>query len=359
MPTSSTVVIGGIDTHKHTHHAAVLDSARPLLGHAGFPASPAGHAGLLDWLGGHGELQAVGVEGTGSYGAGLTRFLLSRGIKVLEVNRPNRQDRRARGKTDALDAERAARAVLAQTARATPKTKTGPVEAIRMLRAVRSTAVKSRTQAMNVLHGLIVTAPDELRTNLAGLHGPRLIQRCARLQPEQTRLVDLLDQPDTLVLAAAKTALSDLARRWQQLNDEIKTLDVQLAQLLPRTAPGLLALPGVGPTVAGQLLITAGDNPERLTSEAAFARLCGVAPQPASSGRNTRHRLSRSGDRAANNALHMVVITRIRTDSGTQAYVQRRTAQGRTKREIIRCLKRYLAREVFAALQTPPALDPT
>ena len=359
MPTSPIAVIGGIDTHKHLHQAAVLDSAGRLLGHAGFPASPTGHAALLGWLCGHGQLQAVGVEGTGSYGAGLTRFLVGQRVKVLEVNRQNRQDRRARGKTDALDAERAARAVLAQTARATPKTTTGPVEVLRMLRVVRVTAIKSRTQAMNALHGLIVTAPDQLRTDLAGLRGPRLIQRCLQLQPEQPRLVDLLDRPDALVLAAAATALGELAQRWQHLNDQVKALDLQLAQLLPRTAPGLLALPGVGPTVAGQLLITAGDNPDRLTSEAAFARLCGVAPQPASSGRNTRHRLSRSGDRAANNALHMVAITRMRQDPRTHAYVQRRTAEGRTKREIIRCLKRYLAREIFAALQARPPVDPT
>jgi transposase len=359
MPTSPIAVIGGIDTHKHLHQAAVLDSAGRLLGHAGFPASPAGHAALLEWLCGHGQLQAVGVEGTGSYGAGLTRFLVGQRVEVVEVNRQNRQDRRARGKTDALDAERAARAVLAQTARATPKTTTGPVEVLRMLRVVRTTAIKSRTQAMNALHGLIVTAPDQLRADLAGLRGPRLIQRCIHLQPEQPRLVDLLDRPHALVLAAATTALRELAQRWQHLNDQVKALDLQLAQLLPRTAPGLLALPGVGPTIAGQLLITAGDNPNRLTSEAAFARLCGVAPQPASSGRTTRHRLSRSGDRAANNALHMVAITRMRADPRTHAYVQRRTAEGRTKREIIRCLKRYLAREVFTALQARPPVDST
>jgi transposase len=359
MTSHSTDVIGGIDTHKHTHHAAVVDAAGRLLGHAGFPASPAGHAALLGWLREHGQLQAVGVEGTGSYGAGLTRYLLGHRVKVVEVNRQNRQDRRARGKTDALDAERAARAVLAQTARATPKAKTGPVEGIRMLRVVRATAVKSRTQAINALHGLLVTAPDQLRVDLAGLRGPRLVQRCIHLQPEPARLVTLLDRPDALVLAAATTAVRELALRWQHLNDQVKALDVQLAQLLPRTAPGLLALPGVGPTVAGQLLVTAGDNPDRLTSEAAFARLCGVAPQPASSGRSTRHRLSRSGDRAANNALHMVVITRMRQEPRTLAYVQRRTTEGRTKREIIRCLKRYLAREVFAALQTQPPVDPT
>jgi transposase len=269
------------------------------------------------------------VEGTGSYGAGLTRFLIGQRVKVVEVNRQNRQDRRARGKTDALDAERAARAVLAQTARATPKTTTGPVEALRMLRVLRVTAIKSRTQAMNALHGLIVTAPDQLRADLAGLRGPRLIQRCIQLQPEHAPLlVDLLDRPHALVLAAATTALGELAQRWQYLNDQVNALDLQLAQLLPGTAPSLLALPGVGPTIAGQLLITAGDNPNRLTSEAAFARLCAVAPQPASSGRSTRHRLCRSGDRAANTAPHMVAITRMREDPRTHADVQRRTAPG-------------------------------
>ncbi len=359
MPAAHRAVIGGVDTHKDSHHVAALTTNGVLLAATSFPATAKGHRALLVWLKSHGPIEAVGVEGTGSYGASLARCLTNAGERVVEVNQTNRQLRRARGKSDPLDAEAAARAVLAGTATATPKAKSGPVEAIRVLRVARSTAVKGRTQAMNALHGLIVAAPDSLHDELVELSGRKLVRRCAGLQPQTTDLVSLSDQPDRLVLAATETAIQALAVRWLQLDEQIKQLRSQLEALTCLAAPELISLPGVATEIAGQFLVTAGDNPDRLTSEAAFARLCGVAPQPASSGRTSgRHRLNRGGDRGANTALYMVAITRLRDHQPTRAYVTRRQAEGLTKREIIRCLKRYVAREVFRALPRP-ALDGT
>jgi transposase len=345
------VVIGGVDTHKHSHHAAVIDQHGQLLGDHEFGTDARGQMDLLGWLRSHGDIAAVGVEGTGDYGAALTRELMSAGVRVVEINRPNRAARRADGKSDRLDAEQAARAVLAMTATAIPKSKTGPVEVVRMLRVTRSSAVKARTQAFRTLHGITIGAPPPLRDELIKLSKRTLINRCAGLRPETEDLLDLTDDPERFHLAAAKRTLRALAHRWRALDTEVKALDCQIKALVERTAPELVALFGVGVELAGQFLMTAGDNPERIHHEAAFAKLCGVAPQPASSGRTTgRHRLSRSGDRAANSTLYIVAITRMRHHEPTRAYFERRTAEGLTKREIIRCLKRYIAREVFKAL---------
>lgn len=344
----SRVVIGGVDTHKHTHHAAVIDEHGQLLGDGEFRADRRGHEQLAAWLQFHGEVVAVGVEGTSDYGAGLSSLLRSAGVRVVEVNRPNRAARRADGKSDRLDAEQAARSVLARTATAIPKSKHGPVEAIRILRVVRSGAVKARTQAFLALHGLVVSAPAPLHDELVTLSKRTLINRCVALQPDTDELLEDLDH---LELAAATRALRDLAHRWLTLDTEIKSHDQQLKALVEHTAPELVDLFGVGIEVAGQLLVTAGDNPDRIRNEAAFAKLCGVAPQPASSGRTTgRHRLSRGGDRAANSALYTVAITRMRYHEPTRAYVTRRSAEGLTKRDIIRCLKRYIARDIYKAL---------
>lgn len=349
-------VIGGVDTHKHAHYAAVIDEHGQLLADQEFAADVDGYRRLLDWLRSHGRITAVGIEGTGFYGAALTRYLSTAGVRVVEVNSANRPARRADGKSDRLDAEQAARAVLAMTATAVPKSKSGPVEAIRMLRVTRSSAVKARTQAFLTLHGIVIGAPDSLREELVKLSKRTLVNRCARLRPATEQLLELVDQPDVIHLAAAKRTLRDLARRWLVLDAEVKALDQQIKALVERTAPELVSLFGVGVELAGQFLVTAGDNSDRIPNEAAFAKLCGVAPQPASSGRTTgRHRLSRSGDRAANSALYIVVITRMRHHEPTRAYFARRTAEGLTKREIIRCLKRYIAREVFRAL---PAAQP-
>jgi transposase len=352
-------VIGGVDTHKHVHHAAVLAITGELLATAEFGADHRGYGELLAWMKSHGSIKAIGVEGSGFYGAALTQFLLDAGHRVVEVNRPNPSARRANGKSDRLDAEQAARAVLGKTATAVPKTKTGVVEAIRILRVTRSSAVKARSQSFNALHGIVVGAPSPLRDELIGLTKRTLVNRCLGLRPETSQLLALSNDRDRLLLAAAKTALRDLARRWKALDEEVKELSNQIKDLVEQAAPELVDLFGVGTELAGQFLVTAGGNPERIRNEAAFAKLCGVAPQPASSGRtNGRHRLSRSGDRAANSALYTVTIVRMRHHPATIEYVQRRTAEGLTKREIIRCLKRYIAREIFKALPRAEAQPP-
>lgn len=336
------LVTGGVDTHKDLHAAAAIDQVGGLLGVAEFPADPAGYAKLLAWLTGFGDVVQVGVEGTGSYGAGLARHLHSHNVAVVEVDRPDRRTRRRRGKSDPLDAEAAARAALSGVASGTPKTGDGNVESIRVLRLARRSAVKARTQTANQLHALVVAAPEPLRGRLRGLALHALVGTAARMQPG----TDLTDPVN-----AVKTALRSLARRHQQLDSEIAELSAATSPLVTQTAPALLELPGVGPETAGQLLVTAGDNPERMGSEASFAALCGVAPLPASSGRTTgRHRLNRGGDRAANNALHMIMLTRKRYCPRTRAYVTRRTAEGLSNRDITRCLKRYVAREIYKTI---------
>ena len=361
MTMSTAAVIGGVDTHKHTHYAAVIDTNGRLLGHQEFPATDPGYARLLAWMQLHGRLEAIGVESTGSFGATLTRWLTKTGARVIEVNRPNRSARRMDGKSDRLDAEQIARSVLGLTATATPKSKSGMVEVIRTLRVTRASAVKSRTQAFNTLFGVMIGAPSPLRDELVPLTKRTLVNRCLRLRPEVDDLLELAGEPERLLLAGVKTALRDLARRWKTLDTEIKGLNRQIQALVTLAAPELVGLFGVGVELAGQFLMTAGDNADRIRNEAAFAKLCGVAPQPASSGRtNGRHRLSRSGDRAANSALYIVTIVRMRHHTPTRAYLERRTAEGLSKREIIRCLKRYIAREIYAALPraTPPTQQP-
>jgi transposase len=354
ISTEAETVIGGVDTHKHTHYAAVIDQHGRLLGHQQFPATDAGYRALLAWMRTHGSLEAIGVESTGSFGATLTRALTAAGEHVIEVNRPNRIARRMDGKSDRLDAEQIARAVLGQTSTAIPKSKSGMVEVIRTLRVTRSSAVKARTQSFNTLFGIMIGAPSPLRDELVVLTKRTLINRCLGLRPETTDFAQLHAHPERLLMASIKTALRDLARRWKALDGEIKTLNKQIETVVRATAPGLVELFGVGVELAGQFLVTAGDNPERIRNERAFAKLCGVAPQPASSGRTTgRHRLSRSGDRQANSALYIVTIVRLRHHEPTRAYVERRTNEGLSKREIIRCLKRYIAREIYANLPRP------
>jgi transposase len=342
MPKRTRVVIGGVDTHGRTHHAAVIDQQGRLLGDQEFAANSHGYRQLLGWLGRHGCLDAVGVEGTGSYGAGLTRYLLDQHVAVVEVDRPDRRTRRQRGKSDPIDAEAAARAVLAGTASAPAKRRDGIVEAIRALRAVRSGAIKARTAAINQLKGLLVTAPTPLREDLDQLSVAALVATCARLRPDEAALAD--------PVYAIKAALGAVACRIHQLDEEIGLADERLAKLVGRAAPRLLKLHAIGVDHAGQLLTTAGDNPERLRGEAAFAHLCGTAPVPASSGKTHRHRLHRGGDRDANRALHLAVVVRMRWCPRTRAYAERRTKDGLSKSEIMRCVKRYLAREVYHTL---------
>jgi transposase len=342
MPKRTRVVIGGVDTHGRTHHAAAIDQQGRLLGDREFPATSSGYRQLLGWLGRHGQVGVVGVEGTGSYGAGLAGYLLDQQVRVVEVDRPDRRLRRQRGRSDPIDAEAAARAVLAGTATAAPKRRDGIVESIRALRTARRGAVKARTAAINQLKGLLVTAPASLREALDGRSTPALVGACARLRPDQTALVDPVQ--------GCKAALAVVAQRIQLLDQEVTLADQRLASLVGRAAPRLLQLLAIGTDHAGQLLVTAGQHPERLRGEAAFAHLCGVAPIPASSGQTRRHRLHRGGDRDANRALHLAVVVRMRFCPRTRAYVRRRTKEGLSKPEIIRCVKRYLAREVYHAL---------
>lgn len=344
MPLNREVVIG-VDTHSALHCAAVLDSNGRLLGTAEFAASAPGYRRLVAWARRHGQPSAFGVEGTGAYGAGLARHLTSEGFDVREVPRPDRRLRRSKGKSDPIDAEAAARAVLSGSATVVPKLADGPIEAIRALRVARIGAVKARTAATNTLRALVVTAPESLRAQLPGGGLPRaLVKACLRLRPDTSRLTDPVQ--------ATKLALRSVAARAQALHDEVLQLDHELAELVVVTAPATSAVFAMGIDTTSALLVAIGDNPDRLRSEAAFSRLCGVAPIPASSGKTNRHRLHRGGNRSANRALHIAVVVRMRYCERTRAYVNRRTAEGLSKPEIIRCLKRFLAREIFRSLRT-------
>jgi len=341
-------VFGGVDTHSLTHHAALVDPVGRELADREFPATPAGYEALSEWLAGFGQLVVVGVEGTGSYGAGLARVLTAAGVRVVEVDRPDRSARRSQGKSDPLDAYAAARAAASGRAGGTPKSRDGIVESIRCLRLAQRSAIKARTQCINQIRALLVNGPADLREQMKQLPTAKMIKALARLRFG----TDLADPA-----VACKVALRSLARRYADLNEEVKQLHHGLTELTHQAAPDLLARPGVGVQVAAQLLITAGDNPDRLGSEASFAHLAGVAPVPASSGkRQHRHRLNRGGDRAANNALYTVALSRMRYDEQTRAYVQRRTAEGLSKKDIIRCLKRAIAREMYRVLIRPPGL---
>jgi len=340
MPPDDQDVIGGVDTHRDVHASAALSPTGRLLGTALFPTTNAGHIQLLSWLQSHGRVICVGVEGTGSYGAGLMRHLRSAGISVVEVNRPNRQLRRQRGKSDTVDAEAAARAALSGTATGIPKSQDGKVEAIRLLRLARRSAMKARTQTANQIQAIIEAAPPALRESLRGLSFAKLIPIARRLRWRA---------PMT-PLSAARLTLKGLADRWAVLDAEIRQLDSQLEPLVQDAAPRLVALPGVGSETGGALLVAIGDNPDRLRNEAAFAALCGASPVDASSGRHQRHRLNRGGNRDANRALWVIVMCRMAKDVTTRAYVERRTGEGLSKREIVRCLKRYVARQIYRTL---------
>jgi transposase len=285
----------------------------------------------------------VGVEGTGRYGAGLTRHLHTEGVCVVEVDRPNRQRRRRRGKSDPQDAITAARAAPSGDARGEAKTRDGNVEAMRVLRIARSSARKARTQALNQMRSIISTAPEPIRAELRNLNVYRLLEHASAYRPGQRHDVASL----------TKRTLRMLARRARALEAEVTELDAILEPLVAETAPALVARPGLGTDCASALLVAAGDNPERLRNEATFAHLCGVAPLDASSGKHERHRLNRGGDRQANSALWHIVITRMVNDPHTRRYIERRMKQGLTKKETFRCLKRYIAREVYHHLPRP------
>jgi transposase len=335
---TSRPVTGGVDTHLDVNVAAVLDHTGGLLGVEPFPTTVAGNKELLKWMAGFGPVARVGVEGTGSYGASLARHLHAAGAEVVEVDRPNRQERRRKGKTDTVDAIEAARAAQGQRQLGAAKTKDGNVEAIRALVVARRSARDTKIKTLNQIRHLGFTAPEEIRQSLKGLSARMVAKKAAAMRPH----------PDgTPVAYATKTALRALGRRVLELDAERKDLDRLLAHLLAEAAPGLLGLYGVGQDSAAALLVAAGDNPGRLRSEAAWARLCGVSPIEASSGKVVRHRLNRGGDRQANCALWHIAITRMSSDRRTIDYVERRSKEGLTKKEIIRALKRYISRQVY------------
>jgi transposase len=318
--------------------AAALDSIGGLLGVEQFKTTVAGNKALLGWLGSFGTPVRVGVEGTGSYGAPLARYLRGAGVEVLEVDRPNRQERRRRGKTDTVDAIEAARAAQAECQLGAAKTRDGYVEAIRALVVAKRSAKSSKIKAMNQIRHLGFTAPEEIRQSLQGVSRLLLAKKAAGMRARAGQ------DP---VLYATKTALRTLGHRVLALQTEMQQIDALLGQLIRGHWEDLLSLHGVGVDSAAALLVAAGDNPDRLRSEAAWAHLCGVAPIEASSGKVTRLRLNRGGDRQANSALWRIVTTRMSSDPATRDYVERRTKEGKSKKEIIRVLKRYVAREVY------------
>jgi transposase len=337
------MIVGGVDTHADTHVAAAVDANGGILGIELFPADQAGFEELLGWFTSHGEIEVVGVEGTGSWGVGLARFLHDHGVTVIEVDRQNRQNRRRVGKSDSTDAIAAARAALSGSASVIPKTRNGPVEQMRILMVARRSARSQRIETLNQLRHLVFTGPEEIRARFKDRPKTGLVTEVARLRPRKG------SDP---VLFTTQVTMRGLARRIQHLNAEIKYLDSMLAELVADTASSLVGLFGVGTDTAASLLVAAGDNPGRLHSERSWAHLCGVCPIPAGSGKTDgRHRLNRGGDRQANAAFYRIVLTRMSGDPKTKAYVARRREEGKNTAEIMRCLKRFVARETFKHIQ--------
>jgi transposase len=337
-------VTGGVGTHADVHVAAAAGQVGRVLGTESFPADEAGYAGLLAWLRRHGELARAGVEGTGSYGAGLACSLAAAGVPVLEVPRPGRQRRRRHAKSDAVDAVSAALAALSGEDCGTPRARSGAAESIRALRVARAGAIKARTQAASQLRDLITTAPAPLRAPLAALSTPRRVRAAAAFTHGDP----------ASPAEGAKAATASIAARWLDLDAEVTQLEAAIGQLVRQiAAPACLARTGIGPQSAAALIATAGDNPGRITSETAFAARCGVSPADCSSGKHQRHRLNRGADRQASTALWRIAVTRIQHDPATQDYYARRTAAGTTRKEIIRELQRYAAREAYRDLIRP------
>lgn len=341
----------GVDTHKHVHVGAVITLIGGLIETQSFPTTREGYEQLLSWAESFGSLRRAGIECTGSYGAGLARHLQAHGISVVEVNQPDKAARRRHGKTDMVDAEAAARAVLSGRATSVAKTSDGAVEMLRVFKMAKNSGIKSRTQAINQLKSLIVTADSSMRESFDGLTTKQLVRRCARLNESRY----------SGTVAAVRHTLRLLAKRIQHLTEEIDDLTARITLAVEDSAPGMLQIHCVGPDSAAVLLIAAGDNPDRLATEASFAALCGTNPTEVSSGQTQRRRLNRGGDRQANAALYRIVITRLRWDPRTQDYLARRLTEGKTRREAIRCLKRYVAREIFLHIRTTniPALRAT
>ena len=347
MLTEAADYVLGVDTHAERHALALVETdTGSLLLEGELPTCHAGYAGALALA----RAQARGrrvwaVEGCGSYGAGLVRFLHAHGEVVLEVDRPRRVGRDARAKSDPLDALRAARALIAGESLAEPRAG-GDREALRVLLVTREAAVCVHRAALNELRALLVGAPEELRERLRSCTPKTLARECLRLRP---------DRRQSPQLRATRLALRLCAHRAQSARNEASTLEREIRRLVETMAPGLLGLPGIGPISAGFVLL-AWSHPGRVRSESAFARLAGAAPLPASSGKVIRHRLDRGGDRRLNRALHTIVLSRRRSDPATVAYIERRVAEGKSEREAVRCLKRYLARSLFRTLESGLAM---
>ncbi|MDM2351264.1 transposase [Mycobacteroides abscessus subsp. abscessus] len=341
-PSTQPQVTVGVDTHKHVHVAHAVDQLGRPLGSHRIAVNALGYRELVSWARRYGPICQVGIEGPGHYGAGLARHLRAEGIHVTEVGRPKKQRRARYGKTDEHDAAGAAAIVLAGEALGEPKTADGPAEMVRILRVARASAVRARGKAFLALKDLIVTALEELREELSGVYRKTLIYAC--------RMLVIPEMPCTPT-DATKIALKSLAARCYELDAETERLGHQIDVLTAAAVPALRSVYGVGPDCAATLLSATGDNPHRLRSDAAFAKLCGVSPIEASSGKVVRHRLNRGGNRDANRALHTILVVRMRRHQPTRDYIARRLADGKTRKEAMRCLKRYIAREVFHALQ--------
>jgi transposase len=337
-------VVVGIDTHKYVHVGAVFDTAAGLLSTVSVPADSDGFVQLLSWAESFGQPVAFGIEGTGSYGGALTSFVRRRGYRVIEVARPDRRIRRLVGKSDTIDAQNAAKAVMAGFATAEPKTADGTVEMIRQLKVAHDTAVKARATTMVTLKAMLVHAPEALRSETAGKTQIMLARHCAAL------IVEYLTSPEDSI----RVTLASLARRWLTLDHEAAELHEHIEGLVKTTAPQLVQSYGIGADTAAEILIVFGDNPERIKSEAALAKLAGISPIPASSGTTTgKFRINHGGHRQLNAAIYRTVIVRMRFHEPTKIYVARRTAEGKAKRDIIRCLKRYVIREVYHLVNNP------
>lgn len=330
----------GVDTHKDQHHAVALDKLGQLLAEIVITTDLAGYTQFASWISDLGGQVLVGIEGAGSYGAGLCEFLLAEGITVVEVERPRRQDRR-RGKSDEIDALMAAKKVLANDGLCTPRAG-GTRQALAALLIARRSCVGERTRVLNQLQALHTTAPLALRERVGEGNGRNLATRLVKMRTRS-------DRPASEQLIF--TVLRDLARRSQELAAQAGAYEHELSLLISSLDPTLLQEQGVGPISAAKLLVC---DPKRLKSEAAFARCNGTAPKPASSGQTIRYRLSRGGDRQANNAIHTIALHRARLDTQTRAYLDRRISEGKTPREAMRSLKRHLSRRLYKQLTTIP-----
>lgn len=331
-------IVLGVDTHKDLHVGVVTDLLGKAIGHCEIEVSSQGFSELVAWAKTLGAPKRAGVEGTGSYGKSLAAYLLAEGIEVLEINRPNRQHRRRHGKSDVADALGAAKAVLSGEALAMPKNNHGSVESMRVLMVARDSAIDGKTRAANRLESLLITAPIEFEEQFAGLTRGQQAKKAVEF-----RITENVSDP----VSALKMAMGSLAKQYLESQSEAKMLEQQIAALVSHQAPTLLAEKGVGVLSVATLLIACGQNPTRITSESKFAALCGVSPVDASSGKvSNRHRLNRGGNRQANRALYIIALVRLRHDEETKEYVARKIEEGKTIREAIRCLKRFIARRI-------------